>query len=87
MDEFLSGMEKTNPDGSPVTIIDLLYNKRYQELHWHYEGYDRDSDYYESDYYYSEGDHTDDENAESEGEENGEEGPEEEIEEHDEVVE
>lgn len=39
--------EKTQPDGSPVTLIDLLYKHRYKER-------EHDSDYYDSDYYYSE---------------------------------
>lgn len=41
--------EKTKPDGSPVTLLDLITDPRY-------ENYEYDSDYYQSDYYYSEDD-------------------------------
>lgn len=41
--------EKTKADGSPITMIDLLYDKRYAER-------EHDSEYYDSDYYYSEED-------------------------------
>lgn len=43
----LDDQEKTQPDGSPVTLLDLLIDKRYAEREY-------DSDYYASDYYYSE---------------------------------
>ena len=35
------------PDGTPVTLLDIIIDKRYQER-------EHDSDYYTSDYYYSE---------------------------------
>ena len=41
--------EKTKADGSPITMIDLIYDKRYAER-------EHDSDYYESEYYFSEDD-------------------------------
>ena len=39
--------EKTKADGEPVTMIDLLYDRRYEEREY-------DSDYYDEQYYYSE---------------------------------
>ena len=39
--------EKTQPDGSPVTLIDLLTDMRYEEREY-------DSECFDSDYYYSE---------------------------------
>ena len=39
--------EKTKADGSPLTVIDLIYDKRYAER-------EHDSDYYDEDYYFSE---------------------------------
>ena len=45
--EQMGDTEKTKPDGSPVDMLDLLFDKRYAER-------EHDSEYYESDYYYSE---------------------------------
>ena len=39
--------EKTKSDGSPVTLLDLITDPRYENREY-------DSDYYQSDYYYSE---------------------------------
>jgi len=43
----LSPQEKTKSDGTPVTLIDLIIDKRYAER-------EQDSDYYEEEYYFSE---------------------------------
>lgn len=48
-DQLENEGEKTKADGSPITMIDLLYDKRYAER-------EHDSEYYESDYYFSEED-------------------------------
>ena len=45
--ELMGDTEKTKADGSPVDMLDLLFDKRYAER-------EHDSDYYDSDYYYSE---------------------------------
>jgi len=39
--------EKVKPDGTPVTLVDLIIDKRYAER-------EHDSDYYDEKYYYSE---------------------------------
>ena len=48
--ELMNSEEKTKADGSRVTLIDLMFDKRYEKIVWE----DADSDYYEEDYYYSE---------------------------------
>ena len=47
MHEIMNPMEKTKADGEPLTLLDLITDKRYAEIEY-------DSDYYVSDYYYSE---------------------------------
>ena len=46
----MNSEDKTKPDGSRVTLIDLMFDKRYEQKVWE----DADSVYYEEDYYYSE---------------------------------
>ena len=32
--EFAADIEKTKPDGAPLTMLDLLYDRRYAEREW-----------------------------------------------------
>lgn len=57
--ELFNPEEKTQPDGTPLTMIDLLYDRRYEEREY-------DSEYYDEDHYYSEkGDGTEESEQES----------------------
>lgn len=67
--------QKTKPDGRPVELIDLLFDKRYAQR-------EQDSDYYESEYYFSEEGSESSSTSEEEKEEDG--GDEEEEDEMDE---